>query len=106
MREGGNTPSLFSLPARPQSCGREFSALKHYSIFSLARAPGKLHKKIPKTFYSLCILPIAICIDIWYNNNVPKRYTKNRQAKKDLKKVKKMLDKWLQVWYNKNVPKR
>ena len=32
--------------------------------------------------------------------------TKNHQAKKNLKKVKKMLDKWLQVWYNKNVPKR
>lgn len=31
--------------------------------------------------------------------------TKNHQAKK-LKKVKKMLDKWLRVWYNKNVPKR
>lgn len=32
--------------------------------------------------------------------------TKNHQAKKNFKKVKKILDKWLQVWYNKNVPKR
>lgn len=35
----------------------------------------------------------------------PRGTDKNHQAKK-FKKVKKMLDKWLQVWYNKNVPKR
>lgn len=64
MSGGGDTPSLFtsagrSLPQRP-----EFTTLKRYSIFSLARALGKLHKKIPKTILSLCILPIEIWVII------------------------------------------
>ena len=43
-----------------QRTRREFQKVKPFNIFSLARALGKLHKKILKTFYSLCILPIAI----------------------------------------------
>ena len=35
----------------------------------------------------------------------PRGSSKNPRKKK-LKKVKKMLDKWLLMWYNKNVPKR
>jgi hypothetical protein len=34
------------------------------------------------------------------------RGTQKTLARKNLKKVKKMLDKWLLMWYNKNVPKR
>jgi hypothetical protein len=64
-----------------------------------------MHKKILKCFYSLCILPIEISVDIVYNNNVPREHRKNRQAKKILKNFKKVLDKRLRVWYNKGVPR-
>ena len=57
---------LFSA-ARSLASRAEFSVLKHYSIFSFARAPGKLHKKILKSFYSLCILPIVIQVVVQYN---------------------------------------
>jgi hypothetical protein len=67
------TPPLFLpqlaafVPLRP-----EFSTLKRYSIFSLARALGKLHKKILKLSVSLCILTIDFWLIIGYNNTCQK----------------------------------
>ena len=87
MREGGNAPSLSFADWPWTGATTRIYDILHPSHFSLTNGRPQPAPKISQNIFKK---PLDKYLNLWYNNNVPKRYSKNPRKKK-LKKSKKCL---------------